>query len=250
MVDDKMEILEVDEDHALEIVDEKCDPTSKQSLEKDMEQSMQDKIVDAQLSETGKVELMNILNFYSNNIKTKPNYIKDYFFKNGLIKPVVTRIVKPYPVPYKLLKKAKATINDMVKAGILVKVSGASHTHPGFFGKKPNRELRLLINAVYLNEFLARKAVHIPSIDDLLYQVGENMFFTSLDQIGAYNQLRLDPEFFKYVCIVFPWGVYMYLRMPQGLKTSVEAYQGVMVELFGHLEFILICLDDLLIFST
>ena len=37
----------------------------------------------------------------------------------------------------------------MVAEGILEKVFDASYTLPGFFEKKPNGDLRLLINAVY-----------------------------------------------------------------------------------------------------
>eukprot|EP00834_Sanchytrium_tribonematis_P007279 NODE_637_length_5155_cov_0.185127.p1 type:complete len:324 gc:universal NODE_637_length_5155_cov_0.185127:1984-2955(+) len=201
------------------------------------------------MSQKGKKELMNILKFYLKSIKSKPNYIKGNFFKNDLFKPVVPKIVKPYPVPYKLPQKAQEKIAKMVKEGILTKFLSASYTHPGFFAVKLNGDLRLPINAVYLNQFLSRRAVYIPSIDELLYKVCKNMFFTALDQTGAYNQLRLDPVFAKYVCVVFPWGTYKYNRMPQGLKTSVEAFQGVMIGLFGHLPFVLIYLDDILILS-
>ena len=75
------------------------------------------------------------------------------------------------------------------------------------------------------------------------------MWFTAIDQTGAYNQLLVHPEFGKYLVFALEFGVYQYLRMPQGLSTSPEAFQELMQQLFGHLDFVLIYIDDLLIFS-
>ena len=107
----------------------------------------------------------------------------------------------------------------MESQGILTKVESATHVHPAFFAKKPNGDLRLLVNAVYLNN---------PLIDELLYQVLAYMVFTAIQFIGGHIQCRLDPKFAKYVHMVLPWTTYRYNVMPQRLKTSVKAFQGVL----------------------
>ncbi len=75
------------------------------------------------------------------------------------------------------------------------------------------------------------------------------MWFTAIDQTGAYNQLLVHPEFSKYLVFTLEFGTFKYLRMPQGLSTSPEAFQELMRTLFGHLAFVLIYIDDILIFS-
>eukprot|EP00834_Sanchytrium_tribonematis_P004904 NODE_266_length_11332_cov_0.554705.p8 type:complete len:144 gc:universal NODE_266_length_11332_cov_0.554705:6399-5968(-) len=132
------------------------------------------------------------------------------------------------------MKKAKKKIKKMIKEGMLKEVSGASHTVPGFFAVKPNGELRLLMNAKYLNRFLARRSVHIPTINELLYRITRCLIFTAIDLTGGYNQVRIDESFAKFVNITLPFGTYRYLRMPQGLCTSVEAFQEIMQSLIGH----------------
>ena len=234
--DDRLEVLAVDDSTSFESTKEEISKAKSAADRSD-------------LPETFKQQLVNLLLYYMHIIALKPSFIKDYLFTNELVKAVVPRIVKPYPIPLKMLAMAKEKIQSMVDSGILTRVKSALHTHPAFFGIKPNKTLRLLINAVYLNQFLLRRAVHIPTIDELLYQVTACMIFTALDLTGGYNQVKLDPEFAKYVNIVLPFGTYQYNVMPQGLKTSVEAFQGLMRAILGDLEFVLIYLDDILILS-
>ena len=94
-------------------------------------------------------QLVNLLLFNLTAIVAKPKFIKDYLFSNELVSKVIQRIIKPYPIPLKMLSDAKAKMKNMVADGILSKVNSVIHTHPAFFAVKPNKTLRLLINAVY-----------------------------------------------------------------------------------------------------
>eukprot|EP00834_Sanchytrium_tribonematis_P002772 NODE_92_length_21543_cov_0.719036.p20 type:complete len:101 gc:universal NODE_92_length_21543_cov_0.719036:6859-6557(-) len=55
--------------------------------------------------------------------------------------------------------------------------------------------------------------------------------FSSLDLMSGYNQ--------KYTCIALPWGLYRFKRMYFGLTNAPLA----------HLKYVIVYLDDVLIFS-
>ena len=94
-----------------------------------------------------KAKTQEIINNSDNKIKKKPPNINYYF---------VTRTVTPNQIPIALLDKVEDKINEMLEAGILTKVESAKHTHPAFLAKKPNGDLQILINAVYLIQILSR----------------------------------------------------------------------------------------------
>ena len=102
---------------------------------------------------------------------------------------------------------------------------------------------------------LVRSLLLIPTIDELIYRItanikkGKHLWLSSLDGTGSYNQVRVDPEFGKYLTFTLPFGSFQYLRMPQGLCTSPEAFQELIRNLFGHLPFVFIYIDDLLVFT-
>ena len=93
-------------------------------------------MVKSNLNGPQKKQLWKILADYDEEIKKKPPFIKDFKFKNDLLKPVVPRIVKPYPISISMLNKAKAKIQELVDQGMLTKVDSAVHTHPASFLKR------------------------------------------------------------------------------------------------------------------
>eukprot|EP00834_Sanchytrium_tribonematis_P004163 NODE_189_length_13483_cov_0.581067.p9 type:complete len:137 gc:universal NODE_189_length_13483_cov_0.581067:3041-3451(+) len=109
------------------------------------------------------------------------------------------------------MKKVKKKIKKMIKEGILKEVSGASHMVPGFFAVKPNGESRLLMNARYLNRFLAGRSVHIPTINELLYRITRCMISTAIDL----TKVRIDESFAKFVNITLPFGIQIFKNAPR-----------------------------------
>ncbi len=59
-------------------------------------------------------ELNKLIEYYTFNIKSKPNYVKDYLFTNELIKPVTPRVCQPYSIPVSMIDTAKDKISEMV----------------------------------------------------------------------------------------------------------------------------------------
>ena len=62
----------------------------------------------------------------------------------------------------------------------------------------------------------------------------------------GYYTIRLDPGTSKVCTIIFPWGKYLYLRLPMGIAGSPVIFQAKMSELMVALDYAHIYLDDLL----
>ncbi len=74
-------------------------------------------------------------------------------------------------------------------------------------------------------------------------------FATAQDlNMGNYT-IRLDPDASKICTIIFPWGKYLYKRLPIGIAGSPDIFQGKMSELMESLEYVRAYLDDLLCIS-
>ena len=56
-------------------------------------------------------------------------------------------------------------------------------------------------------------------------------------------------EDIKKMAIIAPFGLFEYLRMPFGMKNSAQAFQRLMDQVFGDLQFAFVYLDHILIAS-
>eukprot|EP00834_Sanchytrium_tribonematis_P008014 NODE_833_length_3618_cov_0.950270.p2 type:complete len:129 gc:universal NODE_833_length_3618_cov_0.950270:1671-1285(-) len=75
------------------------------------------------------------------------------------------------------------------------------------------------------------------------------MIFTKLDCRSGFYHIGLDKESQQYTAFSLPWGTYIWLRMPMGISTAPEAFQELMTSLIDHLSYVLVYIDDILIFS-
>ena len=72
-----------------------------------------------------------------------------------------------------------------------------------------------------------------------------------MDGFSGYNQVAVHPDDQKKTTFTNPWGTFMYVNMPFGLKNAGATFQRAMEFTFademGH--FIVIYLDDIIVFS-
>jgi Reverse transcriptase (RNA-dependent DNA polymerase)/RNase H-like domain found in reverse transcriptase len=74
-------------------------------------------------------------------------------------------------------------------------------------------------------------------------------YMTSLDLTLAFYHIGLSPRSKEVCTMVVPWGLYEYDRLPQGLSLSADVLMARMQALLGHLPFVLVYFDDILIFT-
>ena len=95
----------------------------------------------------------------------------------------------------------------------------------------------------------------LPRIDDLLDQLGEAKYFSTLDLALGYWQVQVDPQSREKTAFVTHQGLFEFVVMPFGLKNAPAVFQRLMQRVLmgldpsdGH-DFVSVHLDDVLVFS-
>ena len=112
---------------------------------------------------------------------------------------------------------------------------------------KKDQKVRFISNFCELNKWIKQKPYPIPKIQDLLLKLEGFQYATSLDLNMGYYHIELTPESRRLCTIVLPWGKYEYQKLPIGLCNSLENFQEKINKLFAGLEYILVCIDDVLV---
>ena len=157
---------------------------------------------------------------------------------------------KPFRIPFSQQKEIEEQIEDFINKGILIKKT-SSYTSSAFTVQKPDKSNRLVVDySKTINKWIERHYFPIPTIDDLLHKIVAFMIFTKLDCRSGFYHIELDEDSQQYTAFSLPWGTYMWKRMPMGISTAPEAFQEFMNSILGHLPFVLVYIDDILIMSS
>ena len=102
-----------------------------------------------------------------------------------------------------------------------------------------------------LNTITVRNKYPIPRIDDLLDNLGGARYFSSLDLTSGYHQLVLHSKDWEKTAFNTHMGKFEWRVLPFGLTNAPAVFRAAMHQIVGKFlnKFVLIYLDDLLIFS-
>ena len=155
---------------------------------------------------------------------------------------------RAYSVPTAYEKLMKEFLEDLVEKGVLTKADQAEWLSPVFCQGKKNGGIRLLTDLRKLNEQLEMGEWPMGNIDDIMHSIGNFTYVTAIDQVMGYYCMSIKENDKKYLGIIVPWGIYIYNRLPQGLKIAGGIFQREMMKLFeDFIEFIKIFIDDILV---
>ena len=88
-------------------------------------------------------------------------------------------------------------------------------------------------------------------MDHILQRVVGSTRISLLDGFFGYNQILVHQDDYAKTAFTTPWGTFMYVKMPFGLKNVATTFQREMYIAFAkeiH-DFLVIYLDDITIFS-
>lgn len=161
----------------------------------------------------------------------------------------------PFKPLYRLarpeLEECKRQVAELLNVGA-IRPSASPYGSPILFVKKKDGTMRMVVDYRAVNKLTRQDRYPLPRIDDILDKLQGARYFSSLDLLSGYHQIKLKPEDVEKTAFRTPFGLYEFLVLPFGLTNAPATFQRVMNHIFRDFVaagFVVIYLDDVLVYS-
>jgi hypothetical protein len=144
----------------------------------------------------------------------------------------------------------QAELETMLEAGV-VRPSKSPWVSPVVLVPKKDASMRFCVNYRRLNQLTTSDRFPLPRIDDCLDSLQGKKYFSMLDCMAGYWQVKMSEESTKFTAFITPFGVYEFTVMPFGLKNAPAAFSRMMSRVMADYlyEFVTVYLDDIAVYS-
>ena len=177
----------------------------------------------------------------------------EFFIDTGDTPPLRQR---PRRMPFAVREEVARQLTLMQRTGV-IQPSKSPWASPVVLVRKKDGSHRFCVDYRRLNAVTRLDSYPLPRIDDLLNQLVQTRYFTSLDLASGYRQIRVHKDSVPKTAFITPQGLglYEFRVMPFGLTNALSAFQRLMQELLTGLNppggnaFVSVYIDDILIYS-
>ena len=159
-----------------------------------------------------------------------------------------------YRTPYRLCPAEQDELEEQVRdllAQGFIRPGQSPYGAPVLFVPKKDGRWRMCMDYRALNRQTVKDRYPLPRIDTLLDRLGRAKVFSKLDLASGYHQIAMDDSSIYRTAFTTSLGQWEFLVMPFGLCNALATFQRLMNQVFATEinQFILVYLDDILIFS-
>nr|XP_049701809.1 uncharacterized protein LOC126055664 [Helicoverpa armigera] len=163
--------------------------------------------------------------------------------------------VKSYRFPEVHKKEVETQISKMLSQDI-IQPSVSPWSFPVWVVPKKidssgQRKWRIVIDYRKLNDITIGESYPIPQINEILDQLGQSKYFSTLDLCSGFHQIEVSNKDIPKTAFTVPQGHFEFKRMPFGLKNAPATFQRLMNTALAGLQGIhcYVYLDDIVIYS-
>ena len=155
---------------------------------------------------------------------------------------------KARPVPYAIRSKYEESLDSLEKKGIIEKVEFSEWASPVVPVIKTDGSIRLCGDySSTINKNMISDVYPLPTLEDIINNVGYGDCFTKLDLSQAFHQFELDEKSRKYTTINTIKGLYQYNRLVFGVPSATAICQRTMENILKDIPGVVVRVDDILI---
>ena len=115
---------------------------------------------------------------------------------------------------------------------------------------KPSGVVRICVDLTKLNQSVRRERHILPSVEQVLAQIGNAKVFSKLDANSGFWQIELAAESKLLTTFITPYGHFCFNRLPFGITFAPEHFQRRMSEILQGLEGVVCLVDDILVYGS
>ena len=175
-----------------------------------------------------------------------------HFINTGNARPIYRLPCKKSPEEIKALRDE---IEHMLTMQI-IQPSNSAWGAPCILVRKPLGKgkpvpPRFVVDCRSLNEITVSDGYPIPTVQNILDFLCPGKYFAKLDPASGYWQVRLNPADRHKTAFCTQVGLWEFLRLPMGLKTSSNTFQRILNTVFSDFlyQFVIIYVDDIICWS-
>ena len=156
--------------------------------------------------------------------------------------------------PFAVRTEVARRLQEMQSQGV-IEPSSSPWASPVVLVRKKDGSLRFCIDFRHLNLLMKPDVFPLPRMDDLLDQLGQSKFFSTLDLASGYWQVKVHPDSREKTAFITHQGLYEFKVMPFGLRNAPAVFQRLMQCVLSGLnppegpDFVSVYLDDIIVFS-
>ncbi len=194
-------------------------------------------------------QLDTLLSDLSSHFSETPGLCSAGTCKIELADGAVVVNLPPRHFPVGIRDAVRSELDKLVQDGIIVQ-SNSAWASPIVPVRKKDGSVCICVDFRLLNAVTPLRRYWLPSLAEILDQVGPNACLSMLDLTAGFHQLAMEENSSHLTTFVCPFGKFRYLRMPFGLKNAPAIFQTVIEDVLKPVSYYFKnYVDDVVIYS-